>query len=513
MDPAVLEQLDGMFGLAVWHRQRRKLILARDPFGKKPLYYARGPGWFAFASELHALAALPGLDATLDRDALAFYLLMSYIPAPWSIWRGVRKLLPGSYLEIDCSRPHFAPVHVRQFARFRPRRPGIFQRFVPLEGKVEALRPLLIRAVAKRLVGDVPLGAFLSGGVDSSLVVAIMGRELGVPVKTFSIGYEGTHETEHHFARAIAGHLGTEHHEEVLRPNVFDLVGEIAEMLDEPNGDSSCLPTYLLSRFARQHVTVALSGDGGDELFGGYGRYQHTLLACGNWRERLRRSLRARDWFTPADCYLSPQWFANQPEQVAGLLGELPRAVGAKLAEWRHRLNDWSRPLIHRLRELDAEIYLPGAVLPKVDRMSMQVALEVRCPLLDRDVAHFAEGLPPAACWQSPDQTKRILKQLATRYLPAEWVHRPKMGFGVPACTWSMMDLLDLGHDLLLAPSSRVAEQVRRPALRALLEEQSRPGHFSIYRVWPLLILELWLRKPTTSSTLAGVPLAACPPV
>jgi asparagine synthase (glutamine-hydrolysing) len=494
MEAERVQRLDGMFAFGVWHQERRRLILARDPFGKKPLYYVHGPGWFAFASELHALEQLPDFDMTLDRDALAFYLLLQYIPAPWTIYRRVKKLPPGSFLEVSFSRSQGAPVRVRSYTRFQPRKPRFLERPRSFAMKVERLRALLIEAVAKRLVGDVPLGAFLSGGVDSSLVVAIMKRELEVPVQTFSIGFEGTDETEHHAARAVAEHLGCEHHEEILRPNVLDLVSEIAEMLDEPNGDSSCLPTYLLSRFARRHVTVALSGDGGDEMFGGYRRYQDTLLECGDWRQRLARSWRNGRWFTPADAYLSNRYLSYQPDQVRRLLGDLPPAVAGRLAHWRSRLNDWSLPLIHRMRALDAEIYLPGAVLPKVDRMSMQVALEVRCPLLDRDVAAFAESLTSADCWR-PGETKRILKHVAARYLPAQWLQRPKMGFGVPANTWSMEQFLEMAHDLLLPPSSRLGAEVNPAALRTLLEEQSRPGWFSIYQVWPLLILELWLRK------------------
>ncbi len=245
-------------------------------------------------------------------------------------------------------------------------------------------------------MSDVPLGAFLSGGVDSALVAAMVTQELGQPLSTFSIGFGGTTETEHEYAREVALHLGTDHHEEILSPDALQLVHEIANRLDEPNGDSSCLPTYLLSRYTREHVTVALSGDGGDELFGGYGRYRDTLLEQGSLLKRLVRSLRSQRGYTPADGYLSPRWLIFQPEQVGALTGGLPAAVAQSLADWRELLNDTSQPLMHRMRTLDAETYMPGAVLPKVDRMSMQVSLEVRCPLLDRDVAEFAQGQRPS---------------------------------------------------------------------------------------------------------------------
>ncbi len=359
----------------------------------------------------------------------------------------------------------------------------------------EELRLRVREAVRKRLMSDVPLGAFLSGGVDSALVAAMVTQELGRPLSTFSIGFGGTTETEHEYAREVARHLGTDHHEEILSPDALQLVHEIAERLDEPNGDSSCLPTYLLSRYTRRHVTVALSGDGGDELFGGYGRYRDTLAEQGSGLQRLLRTLRSRRRFSPADAYLSPRWLIFQPDQVGSLMGGLPAAVAQSLADWRAALNDPSEPLMHRLRTLDAATYMPGAVLPKVDRMSMQVSLEVRCPLLDRDVAELARVLPLSACWRPPAETKRILKDLASRYLPGEWMRRRKMGFGLPSSAWSKEATLELARGLLLDSGSRLAALLDRAALQALVEQQAQPGRFSVYQVWPLLILELWLRR------------------
>lgn len=494
LDPEQVGQLDGMFAFGVWHRGSRRLLLARDPFGKKPLYYAQGNGWFAFASELRALTRLPWFDPTIDRDALGHYLLLQYVPAPFSIYRGVRKLPAGSTLLVDTHG-----------GRIRVQGPQAYYRFTPAEPRgpggpsyaelMEDLRLRVREAVRKRLMSDVPLGAFLSGGVDSALVAAMVTQELGRPLSTFSIGFGGTAETEHEQAREVARHLGTDHHEEILSPDALQLVHEIAERLDEPNGDSSCLPTYLLSRFTRAHVTVALSGDGGDELFGGYGRYRDTLNEQGSGLRRLLRRLRSGRRFSPADAYLSPRWLIYQPDQVASLTGGLPAAVGEALAQWRAALNDPREPLLHRLRSLDAATYMPGAVLPKVDRMSMQVSLEVRCPLLDREVARLAQGLPVSACWQPPNLTKRILKDLAGRYLPAQWMNRRKMGFGLPSSAWSKEATLDLARDLLLDPGGRLVALLDRSALGALVEQQARPGHFSVYQVWPLLILELWLRQ------------------
>jgi asparagine synthase (glutamine-hydrolysing) len=370
--------------------------------------------------------------------------------------------------------------------------------------RLETLRELLQRSVQRRLVSDVPLGAFLSGGVDSSLIVAMMTRELGRDVKTFSIGFAGTDESEHEHAREIAKLLGTDHHDEIIEIDAVHMADEIAGALDEPNGDSSCLPTYLLSRFARQQVTVVLSGDGGDELFGGYRRYTDTIADAANWNARLRTLLFRGRWWKPANGYLSPRLLIFGPDNLTRLMGGLPPAIDGVLDDWRRELNDPRLPLIHRMRNLDAATYLPGAVLAKVDRMSMQSSLEVRCPLLDRSVARFAEGLDAADCFRAPSTTKPLLRTLAERYLPAELMQRPKMGFGLPSNSWSRDDMLSLARDTVAAPGGELGNHVDRAALRALVDRLEQPGQFSIYQLWPLLILEFWLAHRTAASTQPG---------
>lgn len=473
--------LDGMFAFAVWHEAEKRLLLARDAFGKKPLYYCHGDGYFAFASELKALRALPGFDASIDREALSLYLLSQYIPAPHSIFTGAKKLPPGHYLEADFSGAGAPKIGIGQYADFCPEQPATRPDSV---SSLQQLKTVVINAVEKRLVSDVPLGAFLSGGVDSSLVAAIATQELGRKLKTFTIGFEGANDSEHFAAREIADYLGTEHYEKLLKPDAVSLVDEIAARLDEPNGDSSCLPTLLLCRHAREQVTVALSGDGGDEMFGGYGRYRDTLneaVAAGpEWRA--------------SSAYLSPRWLIFQPETVHALMGEASPAMAHTLHEWRGLLDSTRMPLIHRMRQLDARTYLPGAVLAKVDRMSMQVSLEVRCPLLDVNVKSFAQNLSADQCWQAPGETKRLLKQLASRYLPAEWMNRPKLGFGLPANAWSKAMVMALARELILGPESKLRQHLEATALEQLLAGQES-RYFSIYQVWPLLILEAWLRK------------------
>ncbi len=494
---AQCEHLDGMFAFAAWNARERELILARDPFGKKPLYFAEGRGFFAFASELRALEQVPFLNRTISRDALAAYLLVQYVPTELAIYEGVSKLNPGEALAINFARGGpTADRRVHRFIEFSPRRAS--------ETKLSAtdarneLRRLVRRAVEKRLESDVPLGAFLSGGVDSSLVVAVMAKDFGRRVDTFSIGFDEENETEHLFARETAKLLGTNHRDEILSPDAMRMLPDIASRLDEPNGDSSCLPTLLLSRFTRQFVTVALSGDGGDELFGGYGRYRDTLneTAADTRGFFARTALRLRGVHatTVADRYLSPRWLMFQPERVAQLLGgEIPLRAAQELNAWRAILTDPTRSPLQRMRALDAWTYMPGAVLAKVDRMSMQCSLEVRCPLLDRDLGRFAATLPDSMLWHPPTGTKAILKELAAEYLPREWMDRRKMGFGLPAKCWSQAELLQLAEESF-GRDAALRDHLDGAALDAFVAEQRNPAYFSIYRLWPMLILELWLR-------------------
>jgi len=492
MEPEYLELLDGMFAFAAWNEREKRLLLARDPFGEKPLYFSEGPGWFAFSSELKALRSVPSFDASVDREALSLYLLLQYVPAPQTIFSGARKLPPGHYLEADFSQEGAPKIRIAQYARFCPTEPSTKPDRVR---EVDQLGEIVVEAVEKRLVSDVPLGAFLSGGVDSSLVAAIATKELGRKLKTFTIGFEGSSDSEHIAAREIADHLGTDHYERILKPDAIALVDEIASRLDEPNGDSSCLPTLLLCQHAREHVTVALSGDGGDEMFGGYGRYRDTLNEEGGWARRfLRRTGLGGGWRASA-VYLSPRWLIFQPEQVNALVRGMPDRVRQILQEWEVLLDDPRSPLLDRMRNLDTMTYMPGAVLAKFDRMSMQVSLEVRCPLLDSKLARFAETLSVDSCWKPPGETKRILKQLASRYLPEEWMNRRKLGFGLPANAWSKEEVLSLSNELLLGTNSKLRDYVDPSVLEKMVAKQAEDNCFSIYQVWPLLILEAWLRK------------------
>jgi asparagine synthase (glutamine-hydrolysing) len=494
LDPGPLSTLNGMFAFGVWRPDLRELLLARDAFGKKPLYVYQDESYFAFASEIQAFYALPTFDRSLDREALAEYLLLGYFPGPRTVYRRVRQIEPGSFERLKFDGGAVATVAAGRFFQFAAMtRPNVSR--IDKDALKSRLKGRLITAVEQRMISDVPLGAFLSGGVDSSLVVAIVRRELQKEINTYSIGFEGSPESEHEEARAIAAHLGATHHDKVLKPDGIALIHEIAAALDGPNGDSSCLPTYLLSAFARQEVTVALSGDGGDELFGGYGRYRDTMNELAD--PDLLRRVHGFDpaAATPADLYMSLRWHIWLPAQVDLLLGGLPPGTRSRLADWRAALNDPSTPPMHRMRTLDANLYLPGAVLAKVDRMSMQHALEVRSPLLDTQFAEIAMGLTEEDCWAGPDVTKKLLKEIASEYLPRDWMFRSKKGFGLPSNAWAKTDVIQLCGEVLDGPGVLLRDQLDPAALRATVKAQSQEDQFSIYQMWPLLILELWLRE------------------
>ncbi len=477
-----LERLDGQFAFGFYRTAARELLLARDPFGEKPLYWCRHGGLFAFASELHALTAVPGFDDGVDQDAIAEYLALQYIDAPRTIYRGAQKLPPGHWLRLDAA----GEVRLGRHFAFEPRGPATGTR--PIGELAEELESIMLRMVRRRMIADVPLGAFLSGGVDSSTVVALMTKALGGRVKTFSIGFDGTEETEHLFAREMAEHLGTEHHEQVLQIDVLDLLQHIGRSLDEPNGDSSCLPTFLVSRVAKQHVTVCLSGDGGDELFGGYGRYFHTLQ---EEAAALAGDPAHASW-DAGNAYWSGRSLVYLDGHLEQLFGAVPPRTAALLAGLRRQARSRRLPLLHRMRRLDAEHYMPGAVLAKVDRMSMLHSLEVRTPFLSREMAAFAEQMPIDALVRN-GQGKLVLKEMAQRYIPRQLLDRKKMGFGVPVQTrWGRERMNGWLQDLLLGSDCRLADWIERPAREAFVARSGRD--FSFYQAWLMLLLENWLR-------------------
>ena len=445
---SAIKQMIGMFVFAIWDRRDRRLFLARDRLGIKPLYWAHFGGLFLFGSELKALRAHRGWPVTVDRDAVAAFMRLSYVPAPWSIYCGVRKLEPGRILTVgDGSAPteevywSLRDVASRAKAKLQPS--GVREQLDRLE---ETLRD----AVRIRMISDVPLGAFLSGGIDSSTIVALMQGVSKTPVRTFSAGFYEARFNEAEHARAVARHLGTEHTELYLDPReVIASIDRLAEIYDEPFGDSSEIPTLLISKMARRDVTVVLTGDGGDELFAGYHHYfsaaswpyldilpapLRKLLAAfvrnrlgrpSNRRRRLARILvEDRD-----DLYREFMSHWLEPELL------LPGAREAHGAFWQSDLRDMVPDLLSRMQFTDTVSYLPDDILTKVDRASMAVSLEARVPMLDHRVVEQAWSLPRDM--KMRDRTgKWLLRQLLYRHVPRQLVDRPKRGFGIPIATW-----------------------------------------------------------------------------
>lgn len=488
-----LPRLDGMFAFAAFDTRSGELLIARDPFGEKPLYYTRlADGMIAFASELQALERVPGFDLSVDVDAVAEVLSFQYIGAPRTIYASVRKLPPGHWLKIHKG----GQQEIGRYFQFRPGASGFTDRPVPQ--LVDELEDILVRSIRRRMIADVPLGAFLSGGVDSSTVCALVRRKLDRPLMTFSIGFEGAPESEHLTARTFAAHLGTDHHDEVLAPHASEFLKEIGGTLDEPNADSSCLPTYLLSRFARQFVTVAMSGDGGDELFGGYGRYFSTLDDLEG-----RRTDRLPGW-KPGATYFSDRILIADERHITELMGFVPHGFAGHIARLRTELDEGEDKLLCAMRRSDAENYMPGAVLPKVDRMSMRHSLEVRTPFLNTELARFAERLPDSALVRG-GRGKLLLRELAYRYLPRDLIDLPKQGFGLPMSDWARASLLDVTGSMVEDDDSRLAAAFGREGIARFMIRQRTSGHFAAYQVWAVAMLESWLRHHPAKLPAAAV--------
>ena len=521
-----IKRLNGMFAFALWDRQERRLILARDHVGIKPLYWGHFGNLLLFGSELKALRAHPGWQPCINRQALASYLRHFYVPAPLSIYEGVCKLKPGHMLSWQLGQPPQISCYwdIRQVAEAGLQTPYTGTS----EEALEELDWLLKDSVKRQMVSDVPLGAFLSGGIDSSAVVALMQAQSSRPVRTFSIGFsdQGFDEAPH--ARAVAGHLGTAHTEYYAQPrDAMDLIPNLHQFYDEPFADSSQLPTCLVSRLARRDVTVALSGDGGDELFAGY---HHYRLCASVWR---RLSL------TPGPLRnIAAGALGHVPAGLASAVGSmLPGVLGRQLRRgrlqrirqilgaqgpddlYRRMISQWPDPaqvvngvaeykgeiwdeaavraipdFIPRMQYYDAVQYLPDDVLTKVDRASMAVSLETRLPLLDYRVLAFAWRLP-MSMKMGLGGGKWILRKLLARYMPPASFERPKMGFGVPIGAWLRADLREWAGDML-AESRLRADGFFAPApiLAAWRAHSAGEADLS-HMIWTILMFQQWLHE------------------
>jgi asparagine synthase (glutamine-hydrolysing) len=513
-----VHKLRGMFAFAIWDLEAQRLFIARDRLGVKPLYYGWNGKHFIFGSELKVLLAHPSIERALDPQALLYYLRYSYIPDPLTIFQGISRLMPGHLLNLRGSN-----IEVKCYwdGAIPPDEPTSMSE----EDAVNSLEQQLKEAVRLRLVSDVPLGAFLSGGVDSSLVVGLMSREMARPVTTFSIGFEEEAYNELPHARAVAQHLNTEHHEFIVGPQDCGLIEEIVRHFDEPFGDPSAIPTYCLSKLAAKHVTVALSGDGGDELFAGYDRYRVDLdrRRYDKWPTFAKRGLSFASDLLSEGCVgknllhaMSLQGHDRYLESVSYVRpNDLTRMVTPDVIEMSHdRTADCimrehlskvsGRPWLAQLQYLDTKTYLPGDVMTKVDRMSMAHSLEAREPLLDHVLVEFAARLPTEMKFRH-GIPKYLLKKVAERYLPTANIHRKKQGFGVPLEYWFKGDLKDYMHDMLLDRRARERGLIA-PGKVAELIRRYESGRMELATsIWMLVILETWCRiyldqKPTQSA-------------
>ncbi len=500
-----VERLRGMFALAVWDASRRTLLLARDRLGIKPLYYATTPHGVVFGSELKALLESPWIVRAVDRRAAALYLEHGYVPDPLSILDGVAKLPPGHTLTVRDGRI----VDSRRYWSSTP----FFESGAPAPTDAEALLwERLTDAVRSHLVSDVPLGAFLSGGVDSTTVVAIMAKEMGARVKTFSIGFREPGFDELPYAREVAQAFGTEHHELLVGPEDLVVLDKVLAAFDEPFSDSSAIPTYIVSGLARQHVTVALSGDGGDELFAGYERYLVDrrrrlvgLVGDSGLGAPLRRLSTALPKGTRGKNYLYNLSLPRMERYLDAVslfpareLDGLLERGGANGVETSFSIalrEGQGLDALSRLQDLDLQTYLPGDILTKLDRMSMAVSLEARVPLLDHPLVEFACGLP-AGLRMRGAESKYLLKRVLRGRVPDAVLTRPKQGFGVPLAVWFSRILPTFFRDRL-GETTRLGEVgVRAGAVGALLdlyEAQRRPDHCG--QLWGLLVLDCSLRR------------------
>jgi asparagine synthase (glutamine-hydrolysing) len=501
--------LNGMFGLAIWDARRKTLLLARDRLGIKPLYYYRDSEKLVFGSELKAILQAPGIETTIDLAALNNYLTFEYIPGPRSIFQRVRKLEPGCTLVWDGRS-----LVERSYWRL-PVKPAVRQ------DPPTVFRELMTDAVRSRMVADVPLGAFLSGGIDSSIVVALMARLQEEPVKTFSIGFKESSYNELEYARAVARQYGTEHHEYTIEADALELTEKLIDHFDEPFGDFSIFPTYLVSKMARRDVTVALTGDGGDELFGGYDTYlaqRFDRRFYHWWPGLLKRGL-----FEPVADRLAPR------QAKKGLVNIFKRFVqGARLpadlshARWmifltererarllspdvrreladvdpydflrRHAAEAGEVDELSRSGYVDVKSYLVDDILVKVDRMSMAVSLEVRVPFLDHRMAEFSFSLPPDLKidgWQR----KALLRRSMSEMLPEAIRRRDKQGFSIPIKNWIRGELRPMMTDLLAPGRLRRKGYFNADTVSRLVDEHLRGVENHSHKLWALMVFESW---------------------
>lgn len=539
-----LEALVGMFAFALWDRQDRVLHLARDRFGEKPLYYGVFGSTVVFGSELKALVAFPGLSLEIDRNALSMLMQYGYIPSPCSIYSGIHKLEPGTTLSVQVGLDSQPRVRESQsyWSIDRIDLPKRRTEYAARDDKslIDELHALIKDSVRQQMVADVPLGAFLSGGVDSSAVVSLMQAQSSRPVRTFTIGFDDESYNEARYAKAVAAHLGTDHTElYVTGKDASSVIPRLPEIYDEPFADSSQIPTFLIADLTRKHVTVSLSGDGGDELFGGYPRYSlgdelwrrvkclprfarlstaHILNAFSpeSWDRFLRLAIPVRlrstlsghrlhrfsrlldvSDFDTMYSYLVSQWQAEDGVVLGASVGKSARRFG--------QAGSTEESYFNRMRRFDLRHYLPDDILTKVDRATMAVSLESRAPFLDYRLADFAWALPERVLSRN-GESKWILRQVLDRYVPRPLIERPKAGFSIPLANWLRTELRDWAEDLL--DNRRLLDQgyLNTKLVRQTWSEHLSGSHDRQAYLWNILMFQAWLSRtqPTWSKQIAS---------
>ena len=529
-----LQRLEGMFAVGLWDREEQTLTLARDRLGEKPLYYSVRDGGVVFGSELKALRRYPGQQFDIDRGALALFFRHHYIPAPHTIFQGVRKVLPGTFLTITRDGS-FRTGETSYWSLTEVALRGASQPFRgSLQDAAEELDTMLQSVVRDEMISDVPLGAYLSGGIDSSTVVAVMQRVASQPVRTFTIGFTEPAYDESPHAAAVARHLGTSHTELMVTPqDARDVIPLLPSIYDEPFADSSQVPTFLVSRMASEHVTVSLSGDGGDELFAGYSRYPQ---AQGVWHGLQRKPRLLRSAMGGAMSLVPAPLLSTAGRLLAGS-GTSDPAPGGLEARWgrksrllragndlevfRELVSMWGDPFrvvrggdresrepdqpftsppagfdsldpIARLCLIDALTYLPDDIMVKVDRAAMAVSLETRAPFLHPSVVEFAFRLPAPLKYQA-GRGKLVLREVLDRYVPRQMVERPKQGFGVPVNQWLRGELRDWADDCLSEQSLRREGLLHAAVVRDVWSRHRSGGEDRFVELWPVLMFQSWL--------------------
>jgi asparagine synthase (glutamine-hydrolysing) len=539
---ATLRKTNGMFGLAVWDRKRRLLCLARDRLGEKPLYYGWNGRTFLFASEVRALSARNDFEGQINRDSLSLLIRFNFIPARYSIFDGIQKLAPGSFVEVSPDKPGELPTPRLYWSLHDVVRDGASNGHkVDEREALELFEELFLDSVERRLISDVPLGAFLSGGIDSSLVVAAMSRLSSVPVRTFTIGFPNAAFNEAREAAAVAQHLGTDHTELYVSPQeAIDTIPRLPALYDEPFADSSQIPTQLVAELARKDVTVALSGDGGDESFAGYPRHKFAQRLAPflshlprRGRMLVARAARARsaaEWdrtFAQIDRMVPARLRVSRPGDKLGRAADLfgidnpdllyrdllatspnptsfvlgasePATILTEPQSWPPGLSP-----MQMMMYLDTAIYLPDDILTKVDRATMATSLEARVPFLDHRLVEFAWGLPTNLKYRR-GQSKYLPKQMLAKYVPSRLFERPKMGFGVPLDEWLRGPLREWAEDLLDENRMQTDGYLNHENVRKMWVEHLSGVRDRKYNLWGILMFQAWLANLKRAPATAG---------